>query len=292
MRRQLFLASAGALALTGAAFAADLPIAPPPPPPPVFTWTGIYIGGYGGGEVTHTSYNTLVGAPLSPSSHLTPIDIAGVDAAGSQTLNRGGFTMGGELGYNWQIGWLVLGVETDIGGVTGSTRSNSLGLINGTGSGPGVFFPFALTQRADNGLYGTTRGRLGVAFGQALIYGTGGVAYTSGSYSFVYADGLFPAAGFASTNNKIGYVVGGGVEYALNNNVSVKGEFLYTQYGKVTTSGLIVNTAVTDLHQHLRDISAGPGIYGAGWNQLPLQLVQSSTRCCKILIPATGLVFF
>ena len=54
--------------------------------------------------------------------------------------------MGGELGYNWQIGWLVLGVETDIGGVTGSTHSNSLGLINGTGSGPGVFFPFALTS--------------------------------------------------------------------------------------------------------------------------------------------------
>ena len=242
MRRQLFLASAGALALTGAAFAADLPIAPPPPPPPVFTWTGIYIGGYGGGEVTHTSYNTLVGAPLSPFSHLTPVDIAGVDAAGSQTLNRGGFTMGGELGYNWQIGWLVLGVETDIGGVTGSTHSNSLGLINGTLVPAGTFFPFALTQRADNGLYGTTRGRLGVAFDRALIYATGGVAYTSGSYSFVYTD-LFPAGGFASANTKIGYVVGGGLEYALTNNVSVKGEFLYTQYGRVTTSGLIVNFA-------------------------------------------------
>ena len=54
MRRHLFLASAGALALTGTVFAADLPIAPPPPPP-VLTWTGIYIGGYGGGEVTRTS---------------------------------------------------------------------------------------------------------------------------------------------------------------------------------------------------------------------------------------------
>jgi opacity protein-like surface antigen len=51
MRRQFFLASAGAMALAGTALAADLPIAPPPPPP-VFTWTGIYIGGYGGGEVT------------------------------------------------------------------------------------------------------------------------------------------------------------------------------------------------------------------------------------------------
>ncbi len=277
MRRQLFLASAGALALTGAAFAADLPIAPPPPPP-VFTWTGIYIGGYGGGEITHTSYNTLVGAPLSPFSHLTPIDIAGVDAAGSQTLNRGGFTMGGELGYNWQIGWLVLGVETDIGGVTGSTHSNSLGLINGTGSGPGVFFPFALNQRVSNGLYGTTRGRLGVAFDRVLVYGTGGVAYTSGNYVFTYTDGLFPAAGTSTTGNKVGYVVGGGIEYALNNNVSIKGEFLYTQYGKVTTSGLIVNTTVPTFTNtyissaRVQEYTARVGInYRFNWfNQAPV----------------------
>jgi len=241
MRRQLFLASAGALALTGTVFAADLPIAPPPPPP-VFTWTGIYIGGYGGGEVTRASYNTLVGAPLSPLSHLTAVDIAGVDAAGSETLTRGGFTMGGELGYNWQIGWLVLGVETDIGGVTGGTNSNNLGLING--GVPGAFFPFVLNQRASNGLYGTVRGRLGVAFDRVLVYGTGGLAYTSGHYIFTYTDGLSPAVGTSTAAEKVGYAVGGGIEYALNNNVSVKGEFLYTQFGRVSTSGLIVNQAL------------------------------------------------
>jgi outer membrane immunogenic protein len=135
----------------------------------------------------------------------------------------------------------VLGVETDIGGVTGGTHSNNVGLINGTGSLPGTFFPFALNQRVSNGLFGTARGRLGVAFDRVLVYGTGGLAYTSGHYLFTYTDGLFPAAGTSTTADKIGYVVGGGVEYALNNNVSVKGEFLYTQYGKVSTSGLIVN---------------------------------------------------
>ena len=54
--------------------------------------------------------------------------------------------MGGELGYNWQIGWLVLGVETDIGGVTGGTSNASAGFINGTGSPPGVFFPVGLVS--------------------------------------------------------------------------------------------------------------------------------------------------
>jgi outer membrane immunogenic protein len=241
MWRQFFLASAGAMALAGTALAADLPIAPPPPP--IFTWTGIYVGGYGGGEVTRTSYNTLVGPPLSAFSHLTPADIAGVDAAGSQTLNKGGFTMGGELGYNWQIGWFVLGVETDIGGVTGGTHTANVGLINGTFSAPGTFFPFALGQRVSNGLYGTARGRLGIAFDRVLIYGTGGLAYTSGTYLFSYSDGLFPAIGSSTTSNKVGYVVGGGIEYALTNNVSVKGEFLYSQFGKVSTAGLIVNQA-------------------------------------------------
>jgi outer membrane immunogenic protein len=161
------------MTLAGTALAADLT---PPPPPPIFTWTGLYIGGYGGGEVTHTSYDTLVGPPLSAFSHLTPTDIASVDAAGSQSLDKGGFAMGGELGYNWQIGMFVLGFETDIGGVTGGTNTTRAGLIN-AGSGPGVFFPFAISQRATNALFGTARGRLGIAFDRFLVYGTGGLAY-------------------------------------------------------------------------------------------------------------------
>ncbi|TPV98457.1 MAG: hypothetical protein USCAAHI_02106 [Beijerinckiaceae bacterium] len=83
------------MTLAGTALAADL--TPPPPPPPIFTWTGLYIGGYGGGEVTHTSYDTLVGPPLSAFSHLTPTDIASADAAGSQSLDKGGFAMGASL---------------------------------------------------------------------------------------------------------------------------------------------------------------------------------------------------
>ena len=85
MWRQFLMASASALALAGTAAAADLPIAPPPPPP-VFTWTGLYVGGYGGGEVTKTSYVTNILSPVTANSHLTLADIAGVNAAGSKTL--------------------------------------------------------------------------------------------------------------------------------------------------------------------------------------------------------------
>ncbi|HUB65319.1 MAG TPA: outer membrane beta-barrel protein [Methylocella sp.] len=242
MWRPFLLASASAMTLAGSALAADL--TPVPPPPPVFTWTGLYLGGYGGGEVTNTSYNTVLGTPLAGISHLTPTDIAVVDAAGSQTLDKGGFTAGAELGYNWQVGMFVLGFETDVGGVTGGTHAQSAGFIHGTDVlPPTLVFPFGISQSVSNGLFGTVRGRIGVAFDRFLIYGTGGLAYSSGHYAFNYADGLFPATGAAVANVKVGYAVGGGLEYGLTNNWSVKGEFLYSQFGRVTTSGVIVNTA-------------------------------------------------
>lgn len=236
MWRPFLLASTSAIVLAGTALAADLPVTPPPPPP-IFSWTGPYAGGYGGGEVTRTSYNTVIGFPSPAFSHLAPADIAVVDAAGSQTLSKGGFTAGVELGYNYQIGMVVLGIETDIGGVTGSTRRFSTGTVLG-----GV--PFGMTQSAANGLFGTVRGRAGIAFDRVLVYGTGGLVYTSGRYLLNYSDGVAPAFGSATAGNKIGYTVGGGIEYALNNNWSVKGEFLYSQFGKVSAVGQIVNLAV------------------------------------------------
>ena len=158
-------------------------------------------------------------------------------------MSKGGFTAGGVLGYNWQIGMFVLGFETDVGGVTGGTSNASAGFINGTGSPPGVFFPFSITQRVGNGLFGTARGQIGVAYNRFLLYGTGGLAYTSGTFGFNYSDGLFPATGSAATGNKVGWVVGGGLEYALTNNWSVKGEFLYSRFTQNIATGVIVNQA-------------------------------------------------
>jgi outer membrane immunogenic protein len=148
----------------------------------------------------------------------------------------------------------VLGFETDIGGVTGGTNTPRAGLINGTGSGPGVFFPFAMSQRASNALFGTARGRLGIASDRFLVYGTGGLAYTSGHYLFSYADTLFPAVGSASTANNVGYAVGGGLEYAFTPNVSVKGEFLYSQFGFDHKS------IQPEFHQLIRNVGAGAGV--------------------------------
>ena len=67
MRRQFLLASVGAIALAGSAFAADLPIAPPPPPVPIFSWTGLYLGLQVGYAWDHDSENFGFGpTPLAP----------------------------------------------------------------------------------------------------------------------------------------------------------------------------------------------------------------------------------
>jgi len=62
MLRHTLLASASAMALTGAALAADL--APVSPPPPVFTWNGFYVGVNAGADISSDSFATIPGGTL------------------------------------------------------------------------------------------------------------------------------------------------------------------------------------------------------------------------------------
>ena len=137
--------------------AADLYRAPPPPPvsyvPPVIatnTWTGFYAGingGYGWGSGGNTiSY------------------FDGLDQS-ARAQPQGGFG-GGQIGYNYQTGSFVFGVETDF---QGAGISNS---VTGTTANG-----FDFTSKESIDWFGTARGRLGFAVGNALLYGTGGFAY-------------------------------------------------------------------------------------------------------------------
>lgn len=122
------------------------------------------------------------------------------DADYSSTID--GFLGGLQAGYNWQgAGPLVLGVETDI------QLSN------------------VKSQNYSLDYFGTLRARLGFAVDQFLIYGTGGLAYGRGSYEVL---------GLTSDKSHIGWTVGGGAEYAIDNNWSVKGEYLYVDLGSET----------------------------------------------------------
>lgn len=196
---KVLLGGAAAVALFatvgGKAMAADYT---PAPVVQGYSWTGFYIGGHAGyGEATFEG--TFDGA--APVQHFDDLDL-------------NGFVGGGHAGYNWQLDGfgglgtgLVLGIEGDVSFVDWDDSENNCCSDSIDG---------------DVDLLASIRGRLGIAFDRVLVYGTGGVAFTDASFE---AHGTF----FDDSDdfNDVGGVVGGGVEYAVWDNVSVGAEGLF-----------------------------------------------------------------
>ena len=215
MLRKFLVSTVALVAVTGTAFAADLPSrsAPPVyvPPPPIFTWTGIYVGaelGYQFGTA-----NAFDQGPFFPG--IVP------------SYHPSGVIGGGYVGYNWQISQFVIGIE---GNVDGSSYNGSV--VDGAG----------FLNRTREPISGAVRGRIGYAWDRVLFYGTGGVAFASIQNSTF--DTLTGLADSGSTG-RVGWTAGGGVEYAIDNNWSVRADYRYTDYGHYTvfeanTSGDLV----------------------------------------------------
>lgn len=189
-------------------------------------WTGLYGGinlGGGRGSTTATDVDCCGNGPYF--------------AVGDTfTAATGGVTGGAQAGYNWQSGGFVAGVEADVGylGLKGSHASS-------LPAAPDVM------AMADGGLYATLRGRVGVATDRALFYATGGAIFANlhaGVEDGWYTDPdswnlLFTG----KTGMQTGWTVGGGLEYALNDKWSIKGEYLYFDLG---TTRVVGPAAATD----------------------------------------------
>jgi outer membrane immunogenic protein len=235
------LTAAGTLA----AQAADLPTRKEAPAPifvpPPFTWTGFYIGVNAGGIWPSGSRNASI---FDPNSGIDGgfINAGFPGGLGSQSA---GFLGGGQAGYNWQTGAFVLGVETDFDGSTLSKSFNNVGspfagpFATAAGLGGDAF-----TINGKNSLtwLGTTRGRVGFVVtpdNRLMIYGTGGVAYGGGNSQFSVRDNTTGSVLSANpSSSRVGWVIGGGAEYAVTNNITIKGEYLYADLGssKFTTT--------------------------------------------------------
>ncbi len=214
MYRRILLASVGAIALAGSAFAADLPSrAPPPvyvPPAPIFTWTGIYIGGQIG--YAWGTSNTNLGDNFGDYT--------------SFSTNNSGVIGGAHVGYNLQLSQFVVGLEGDVDGSSLSKTVYGDPLI-GAGTGFGVYVPTTISGNL--GVQGSIRGRVGYAWDRVLLYATGGVAFGgfNGSIST-------PIGYDSASTTRVGWTVGGGLEYAVTNNWSIRAEYRYTQFGHST----------------------------------------------------------
>jgi outer membrane immunogenic protein len=213
MRTLLF--SAGLL-LTGglAAQAADLPVkaARTPLSAPALSWTGFYVGGqFGYGWAGIRPNGADVAALFGPGlTYSDPQSARGI---------LGGLT----VGYNYQFGAWVAGVEGDF----------SWSDVRGDFDAVALPGPVNVHVDARMNWLATARVRLGYAFGPALLYATGGAAFAriAGNNTNVAPGGTFTSS---DANTHSGWTAGAGVEYAITPQLSAKLEALYVGLSEET----------------------------------------------------------
>jgi outer membrane immunogenic protein len=252
MRRST-LKSAALLALAAAiapASAADVPVPvlkAPPAPVVIDPWTGFYAGahaGYGWGQKRFIdNFPTFDGE---------------VDA---DTQAKGG--LGGlQAGYNYQVRWLVLGVEADFSW-SGVNNKNF----------PCFLFGDQVCS-AEPEWFATLAGRIGIANGPALIYLKGGAAVVHDTYTNLATcagsqptsrDGISAACGtpFFANQNRFGWLVGAGIERFIAPNWSLKLEYNHMEFGgrSVLFEDGGGDFFTEEIHQKVHLIKAGINYY-------------------------------
>lgn len=225
MIRHVCFAAVTVAVSTLGAHAADLPLkAPRLVASSLFTWTGFY-GGLNAGYKFGGDDDVRTEGQAAPNI----ANIAGGARPGFVPLNRDGFIGGGQIGYNYQIGHFVAGVETDIM-YTDFRDSRSVTTAQlGTGA------PLNNTFSSRLNYLGTARARFGATYDRSLFYVTGGLAYgeVEQHIDMFGANGGLQFSG-DRTKVKTGFAVGAGLEQAITRNVTVKGEYLYYDLGEDT----------------------------------------------------------
>jgi opacity protein-like surface antigen len=231
--------------LLAPARAADLPSvkAPPAPPPPPFTWTGFYLGMDYGYTWSASPSITALSANLVDQSFLGWGAPSALSASGTTNAKLDGFLAGGGLGYNWQFyDRFVAGVEADLegAGVRGGGGLQNI-VPNPNVLGLSAFAVTGAKLNRNLEYLSTVRGRLGYTpLPNLLVYATGGLAFGGVSESATIGQNLRPSffgtgeAKGSAFENRAGWTVGAGVEYALTPALSAKVEYLYYDLGSKT----------------------------------------------------------
>jgi outer membrane immunogenic protein len=155
---------------------------------PVMNWTGWYVGLNAGGYSQDDRFNsTAVAGPCSaalggclavPNYSTLMATGATFNSGGGNNTGNGGFIGGAQVGYNWQAGKSVFGIEADIQGVSNNNNNRTVTVTTPSPTFPA--FPLTTTATSSERLdyFGTVRGRIGwPASPSFLLYGTGGLAY-------------------------------------------------------------------------------------------------------------------
>jgi len=232
-------------AMAPAAMAADLPLKAPASVAPVayvYDWSGIYVGAHLGYNFSNNQQNVVTSDPkgsLIDPSGLSQIVLFPRQLDG----RRNGIIGGGQIGINYQWQNTVIGLEADFSGLQSRASSNAQFAFYDATKAPFPNYTSANYANVKQDWLGTLRGRVGYAFDNVLLYGTGGLAVgrVTSSSSFSIINTGNPPPDFLSgnqTTTRVGFAVGAGAEYGITKNMSVSLEYLYYDLGTVRYSTL------------------------------------------------------
>lgn len=230
------LAAALAIGLAQAGFAADMPVKAPvykaPMVAPVYNWTGFYLGGHVGGAWSNAdAINSAGGFLPAPAGTTIGIDGAGV---------LGGF----QLGFNWQTGNWVFGVQGD---------------MSWTGINPASDpFPGSPTTTLNykTDWLATVTGRIGYAWNNVLLYGKGGGAWVHNKYDL--SDPTVPFD-FTGSDTRSGWTAGAGLEYGFTPNWTAFIEYDHIDLGahSITAVDPANGSGTADFKQNINIVKGG-----------------------------------
>jgi outer membrane immunogenic protein len=216
MKKIALAAAAVSILMPGAASAADMAprYAKAPPPPmiaPIYDWTGFYIGANGGWGESRNCWG------------IVPVAGAVIDEG---CANRSGGLVGGQIGYRWQAGGFVFGLEAQ--GDWADLNGSSLSRINPA---------FTIGTKTDG--LGLFTGQIGYAWNAALLYLKGGAAVTDNR---AFINTTLGGVGIASASStRWGGAVGAGFEYGFTPNWTAGVEYDHLFMGNSNNTFSVVN---------------------------------------------------
>lgn len=220
------------------AYAKVIP-ASPDPAISASRWVGAYVGAHVGAAAGDWPYRMHGSSSFQSTYYVAnPVCCGGTNVPYTSTTTYDsdtvagplGAVVGGQAGYRWQMGQLVFGPEFDLSASTAQqTKTTTVTYV--TTSNP-PFYPRQQYTGQSNvtaslDWIASARAQLGIAFGNLLFFGTGGFAVAGADIQSSW-----------SASNKsfypIGYIIGGGLEWAANENISLRMEYMYLGLQKET----------------------------------------------------------
>jgi outer membrane immunogenic protein len=221
-------------------------------PAPLYDWTGFYVGGsagggFSGGGIDNTATSVFCNTDLPGCA---PNQMSSTTAAAVPLkfdTKPSGFIAGGQIGYNYQMGGFLLGVEADYSGddIKGSNSQTVTVPVPQSSDAPLPFSSVTIAGKGNQKLdyFGTVRGRVGVLpVTRLLVYATAGLAYGHVTADTTLSEtvdgtcycGTFPTASSSFSSTRWGWTAGAGLEWMFAPHWSLRGEYLYYDLGSVT----------------------------------------------------------